>query len=195
MKIINVVIPIVATLCLSAFMATAQPASKIRTGAKLTYMAIDPGAAVSLPISLTVPVSGGMVINYTVKQPGKSFNGKISISKDGLEKGNALSWGDMSPDENRKLGSSETAFCFSRSFYSQLMKSKSAVYSDVTYTLQNNAKESRMKVGAKTLTVLYVVGANGTKFWILNDPKYPLMLKVTGNQEGPNLKVTSVSGL
>lgn len=192
---IRMLLTVIAMSGLLGYSAVAQTNSKIKTGTKITYAASDPGASVSLPVTLTIPATGGIVVDYTVKQPQKSYNGKISISKNGLDNATAISWGDLSPDENRMLSDNETAFCFSRSFYDQIVKTKSATYNGVSYELQNDAKESQLKVGAKTVNVLYVVGKNGTKYWILKDAQYPLLMKVNGNQDGPNLIVTFLSGV
>lgn len=194
MKISKLLLP-VALLCLLTQATLAQTGSKVKTGAKITYAALDPGASVSLPVTLTIPAAGGIILNYTVKQPQKSFDGRIAVTKKGLATATGISWGDLSPDENRTLSDKETAFCFSRSFYSQLVKAKSASYNGVSYTLQNNEKESKFKAGNTTLDVLYITGTNGTKYWILNDAQYPLLIKVSGNVDGPNLAVTAVSGL
>lgn len=168
---------------------------KVKTGTKITYAASDPSASVSLPVVITIPKTGGLVLDYTVKQPQKSFNGKISVTKQGLENANSISWGDLSPDQNTTLSDNETAFCFSRTFYSQLVKSKSAAYNKVTYSLQTSSNDSKIKVGTKTLDALYIIGTNGTKYWILSDPNYPILLKVSGNTVGPDLVVKEVSGL
>jgi len=194
MKVKSFFLGIFSAFVLISTCAFAQT-SKVKTGTIITYAASDPSASVSLPITITIPKTGGLVLDYTVKQPKKSFNGKISVTQKGLENASSISWGDLSPDQNTTLSDNETAFCFSRTFYSQLVKNKSAAYNKVTYSLQANSKESKMKIGTKTFDVLYIIGTNGTKYWILSDSNYPILLKVSGNTVGPDLVVKEVSGL
>lgn len=183
-------------LCSLLYVEAGAQTHKVKSGARITYTAAGPGGAtISLPVTFTLPAAGGMQLNYTVQQPGKSFNGKIIISGKGIESGNSINWGDLSPDDNRSLSDNETAFCFSRIFFSQLLKNKTAKYSDVTYTLQNKPAENKLKIGSKTFNVIYMVGSNGTNYWILNDPKYPLLVKVSKNQDGPDLVASAISGV
>jgi len=170
-------------------------ATNISSGTTVKYVAnAGGGASVDFNVKIAAMDNDGIDLEYTVKQGAKSFNGKIFVTKKGWEKGSKLNWDDLAPNKEKQLNDDETSFMFSSDFYNALVKNNSAKYDNTTYTVKKIPAGQNIMLNGKPVDVIYVVsGATGAQYWVLKNPKLPLIMKITGNKTGPDFSLAGIS--
>ena len=114
--------------------------------------------------------------------------GKFINSKLNLEKGNSLNWDQPVPGEERKLADNQTIAILSRTFLKELLLNKKSIYDGIELTLKDQPKGSEFLAGGKELDVIYAESGDGsTRYWILNNADFPILMKIDGNPSGINL--------
>lgn len=133
--------------------------------------------------------SMGDIINITWDVSGTG--GTFAMKAKGLESGSKFGGDQPQPDAVTALNDDETFMCISKSAYQTLVKTKSFVYSGLTYTVKDNA--DGFKIDGKPVDATFVSTADGkTTLWILNNASYPLTLAMTGNPLGINYTVATI---
>ena len=141
---------------------------------------------------------GALSFVDTLKFGGKMQINKTVISKKAMESANKMRSPGEQPTsaENGNalyiLTDDKTDHCFSRHFFIALKEQKSATYGGITYNLADMTAEKVFKLDGNEVDAIYVVSANGQKkFWILNNPLYPFILKSAS--ENVNAVLTGIS--
>jgi hypothetical protein len=132
-----------------------------------------------------------------------TFGGKIQInktviSKTAMEKAGKMRSPNEQPTSSQNnmslfvLSDDKTDHCFSRLFFKTLQEQKSAAYGGITYNLMPVPSGEAFMLNDKEVDAIYIVSSNGQKkFWILNDPMYPFILKSAS--ENVNAVLTGMS--
>ncbi len=131
------------------------------------------------------------------------FNGKFQVYKTVISK-TAMDKADkMKPPKDESTSTSngvslfvlsddKTDHCFSRHFFKTIKEQKSATYGGITYNLTDMTANNIFKLDDREVDAIYIVSANGQKkFWILNNPMYPFILK--SSSENVNALLTGIS--
>jgi hypothetical protein len=141
---------------------------------------------------------GGLSFVDTINFGGKFQVNKTVISKTAMENGNKMRPPNEQPTSSQNgillfvLSDDKTDHCFSRRFLKTLKEQKSATYSGITYNLQPMPPGEVFKLDDKEVDAIYIVSANGQKkFWILNNPLYPFILRSAS--ENINAELTGIS--
>jgi hypothetical protein len=123
---------------------------------------------------------------------------KTVISKSGMENGNKMRPPNEQPTSQQHglalfvLSDDKTDHCFSRRFIRTIKEQKTANYGGITYRLLPVPDNEIFKLDDREFDVLYIVSANGQKkFWILNNPLYPFILRSAS--ENINVELTGIS--
>ncbi|MDR7211698.1 hypothetical protein [Flavobacterium piscis] len=114
-------------------------------------------------------------------------NSTIAISQEALKKGNALSYNQGEDLEVVVLKPTETFFMISQSAYQDLLKNNQFIYNNTTYLLEKNKAENNVVIEGKSVETLHVIAQiDETEMWIVKNPEFPLICKVTKSPLGIN---------
>lgn len=115
--------------------------------------------------------------------------GTYEMTKKGFDNGSSFNTQPVQGGVAR-LTDDETFCVISQSAFKSLTATKSFTYGGVTYT----AKETgAYKFKDSTADDFYAVSADGkTEMWILNNPTFPVLLKIKGNPNGVDFAVSEV---
>jgi hypothetical protein len=168
--------------------ATVSP--DLKTGTTIEYEVNAQGQ--SFPLYLTISSIGedGIVFDYNF---AGSMTGKFINSKANLEKGVSMNWDQPTPGEERKLPDDQTIAMVSRTFLAELKKNKTAKYDGIDLTLKDVRKGEEVMSGDKMVAAVYMESSDGaTRYWVLNNDKYPILLKVEGLPSGVTLALKEI---
>jgi hypothetical protein len=163
---------------------------ELKTGTTIEYEINAQGQ--TFPMYLTIASIGedGIVFDYNI---AGSMTGKFINSKANLEKGVTMNWDKPAPGEERKLPDDQTIAMVSRTFLAELKKNKTAKYDGIDLTQKEIKQGEEIMSGDKTVDAVYMESSDGaTKYWVLNNEKYPILLKVEGLPSGISLVLKEI---
>jgi hypothetical protein len=146
----------------------------------------------SFPLYLKIASIGedGIVFDYDF---AGSMMGKFINSKANLEKGTSMNWDQPVAGEERKLPDDQTIAILSRPFLADLKKNKTAKYDGIDLLLKEIKKGEEIMSGDKEVDAVYAESGDGvTKYWILNNAQFPILLKVDGLPSGITLSLKEI---
>jgi hypothetical protein len=183
----------------------------------LACITVAGGIQAQQAIKMTPELKAGTVIEYDVNAQGQTFplilkiasigdegivfdydiagnmTGKFINSNANLEKGVSLNWDQPVPGEERKLPDDQTIAIMSRAFLADLKKNKTAKYDGIDLSLKEIKKGEEITSGGKEVDALYAESGDGvTKYWILNNDRFPILLKVDGLPSGITLSLKEI---
>ncbi|RKR04579.1 hypothetical protein C8C82_4235 [Flavobacterium sp. 81] len=123
----------------------------------------------------------------------RGVKSKIVMLPEAVKNGNTLSFnqGEYSPILNLKP--TETFFMISQSAYQDLVKNNSFVYNNTTYVLDKNEDKNGVSIDGKLIDALHVIAQiDETEMWIVKNPDFPLVCKITKNPLGINFTLVKV---
>ncbi|PXY47373.1 hypothetical protein [Flavobacterium hydrophilum] len=123
----------------------------------------------------------------------RDVNSNIITKSEALKNGNALSYnqGEYAPVLNLKPN--ETFFMISQSAYQDLIKNNRFIYNNTTYVLDQNADQNSIIIDGKAVDVLHVIARiDETEMWIVKNPEFPLICKISKNPLGINWTLVKI---
>lgn len=123
----------------------------------------------------------------------RGVKSSIVIMPEALKNGNALSFnqGEYAPVLNLKP--TETFFMISQKAYQDLLKNNKFIYNNTTYVLDENADKNSVEMDGKLIDTLHVIAQiDETEMWILKNPDFPLIYKITKNPLGINFILVKI---
>lgn len=124
----------------------------------------------------------------------KGVKTNIVTSQKALKKGDALSFNQGEYSDVLILKPNETFFMISQSAYQDLVKSKKFVYNNTTYILDEKNDKSNVDLEGKSIDAFHVVAQiDETEMWIIKNPDFPLICKMTKNPLGINFTLVKVT--
>ena len=109
-----------------------------------------------------------------------------------IESGTELSYNQGEYSDVLILKPSETFFLISKSAYKNLVEKNQFVYNNTTYVV-DNTKEEKVIINGQELATWHVVAEiDETEIWILKNPNFPLLCKMTKNPLGINFTLTEI---
>lgn len=124
----------------------------------------------------------------------RDVNSNIITKSEALKNGNALSYnqGEYAPILNLKPN--ETFFMISQSAYQDLVKNNRFIYNNTTYVLDQNADQNSVIIEGKSVDVFHVIAQiDETEMWIVKNPEFPLICKLTKNPLGINWTLVKIT--
>lgn len=158
---------------------------EIKTGTLFQYQfkGTDGGILV-VNGAITSTDKGSLAFVDTLKFNNKFQVYKTVISKTAMEKGNRMKPPTEQPVSVQHgtalfvLSDDKTDHCFSRQFLRNIKEKKSASYGGITYEAKDVPPAEAFKLNGKEVDAVYIVSSNGQKkFWVLDNPICPLILK------------------
>ncbi|MEN2401822.1 hypothetical protein GKZ90_0018680 [Flavobacterium sp. MC2016-06] len=131
--------------------------------------------------------------NLILKLDTRGVKSSIVILAEALKNGNALSFnqGEYAPVLNLK--SNETFFMISQSAYQNLVQNNSFVYNNTTYDVDKNEDKNGVSIDGKLIDAFHVIAQiDQTEMWIVKNPEFPLICKITKNPLGINFTLVKV---
>lgn len=123
----------------------------------------------------------------------RGVKSSIVIMQEALKNGNALSFNQGEYSAISFLKPTETFFMISRSAYQGLLKNNTFIYNNTTYVLNENANENSVLVEGKSVDTFHVVAqVDQTEIWIIKNPDFPLICKITKNPLGINFTLVKI---
>ena len=117
---------------------------------------------------------------------GKFFNNKAN-----LDKGQRFNWEEPVNGEERKVSDDQTLMVISRTAFKELKENKKSSYNKQVLLRKEIPEGQELSSGGTQIDVIYAESENGsTKYWILNNDAYPLLLKLSGNPGGIDVVMT-----
>ncbi|MFZ0595702.1 MAG: hypothetical protein WAM46_01855, partial [Flavobacterium sp.] len=121
----------------------------------------------------------------TFKLETRGVKSSIVMLPEAVKNGNALSFNQGEYDPVLNLKPTETFFMISRSAYQELVQNGSFVYNNTTYVLDKNEDKNGVSIDGKLIEALHVIAKiDATEMWIIKNPEYPLICKISGNPLG-----------
>lgn len=120
-------------------------------------------------------------------------NSTIIISQEALKKGNALSYNQGEDLQVIVLKPTETFFMISQSAYQDLLKNNRFIYNNTTYVLDQSVDKSIVWIDGKAIEAVHVIAQiDETEMWIVKNPDFPLICKMTKNPLGINWTLVKI---
>lgn len=141
-------------------------------------------------LTLTSKITADSLV---LKLDTRDVNSSIVTKTEALKNGNVLSYnqGEYAPVLNLK--SNETFFMISQSAYQDLVKNNKFVYNNTTYVLDENQDKSNVTIEGKSVDALHVIAQiDETEMWIVKNPEFPLICKLTKNPLGINWTLVKI---
>jgi len=183
----NTIITIV--FCSLFQLATAQGfIPTIKNNTALNYVCKLHGQTRTL--TLTAKITND---NLVLDLDTRGVKSSIVIMPEALKNGNALSFnqGEFAPV--LALKPTETYFMISQSAYQELLQNNKFIYNNTTYVLDKNVDNNPVIIDGKTVDALHVVAQiEETEMWIVKNPDYPLICKMTKNPLGINFTLVKI---
>lgn len=141
-------------------------------------------------LKLTTQMTKDTLVFYLETRGVKS---NIVISQKALKNGNALSYNQGENSPVLYLNPNETFFMISQSAYQDLLKNNQFVYNNTTYNLDKKVKASEIRIDGKLVDALHVIAQiDHTEMWVVKNPDFPLICKMTNNPLGINYTLYKV---
>ncbi len=167
--------------------AQAQKLKEIKQGTVLQLDASTQGQTYPLVLTVTSISNDELVFSYDFMG---SATGKFINGKGNLEKGVRFNWDQPVPGEERKVPDDQTLLMFSRTALKDLKSNKKCSFNEQTLILKDIPAGQELSIGGTQIDVVYAESEDGsTKFWILNNDAYPVLMKLTGNPGGIDIEV------
>jgi hypothetical protein len=163
---------------------------QLKAGMILDYEVYTDGETVPLLLKIASIGGDGIIFNYEWQN---STVGKLINSKSNLENGMLLNWDAPVPGEERRLEDNQTIIILSRPFFKELKSESVAKYDGLDLYLTSVPKGSEIIVDGKEIQSIFVQTRNGaSRYWILDNEEFPLLLKLEGNLLGVDLALKKI---
>jgi hypothetical protein len=161
----------------------------IKNNTELSYICKLHGQTRPLTL-LTKTTKDTLVFNLETR----GVKSSIVTSQKALKNGNALSFNQGEYSSVLTLKPNETFFMISQSAYQDLLKNKKFIYNNTTYVLDEKAEKSSVTVDGKSIDAFHVVAQiDKTEMWIIKNPDFPLICKITENPLGINFTLVKIT--
>ncbi|PXY42435.1 hypothetical protein DMB65_02770 [Flavobacterium cheongpyeongense] len=177
-------------LCGIFQMVTAQDfAPTIKNNTVLHYICKLHGQTRTLTLTSEITTDA-----LVLKLDTRGVNSSIVTKSEALKNGNALSYnqGEFSPVLNLKPN--ETFFMISQAAYQDLVKNNKFSYNNTTYVLDQNSDKNNVVIEGKSVDAMHVIAQiDETEMWIVKNPEFPLICKITKNPLGINWTLVKIA--
>jgi hypothetical protein len=174
---------------MSLFAANAQMAklNDIKQGTIFRMEAFTQGQIYPLMLTVSSLSADELVFSYDIMG---SMTGKFINGKGNFEKGVRFNWDEPITGEERKVPDEQTLLVFSRTALKDLKTNKKCTFNDQALVLKDLQAGQELIISGSQIDVVYAESEDGsTKYWILNNDAYPVLMKLTGNLGGIDIEV------
>lgn len=134
-------------------------------------------------------VSDTLILDWDLRTTKRTY----AVLPEALENGIGLTFNQGVSPNLLVLEPTETFFMISKSAFKDLVTNNKFVYNNTTYVL-NKESQVEVLIDGKTLDVLHVIAQiDETEMWILNNPNFPLICKISKNPLGVNCTLVTIT--
>lgn len=160
----------------------------IKKGSRFHYTLLTSGQTIPFTAVIDSLGSEYVKIGWTIEGMG---TGGWVMKKKSLETAKNGYWSQPTAGTDEELSEETAVLLISKQQWNSLQQDKKFVYNDATFTVK--ADQSDLKIGGKNIDVILVEAPGGsTRLWILNNPQFPVLVKVEGNPHGVDLELNTV---
>ncbi len=135
-------------------------------------------------------VSDTLIIDWDLRSTVR----KYAILPEALKNGTGLTFNQGESPDLLVLEPSDTFFMISKSAFKDLVSNNKFIYNNTTYNLDKTKVTNEVVVDGKIVNVLFVKAEiDETEMWILNNPDFPLICKISKNPLGVNCTLTEIT--
>lgn len=183
----KIVLSILGTIALYAANAQMVKLKDIKQGTIIQMDASTQGQIYPLVLTVTSISSDELVFSYDIMG---SMTGKFINGKGNFEKGVRFNWDEPITGEERRVPDEQTLLVFSRTALKDLKTNKKCTFNDQALVVKDLQAGQELSIGGSQIDVVYAESEDGsTKYWILNNDAYPVLMKLTGNPGGIDIEV------
>ena len=161
---------------------------KISANSVINYNVLATSTGQQIPLNLVmVSVTDPVTFQWTI--PGLG-TGKFQLSTTGFQSGTKMRLKEPQ-DGTTKLKDDETVMVLSKDSYNSLIKNQFFMLNNGKFSTKTDT--ATYKINNKPADVIHAATANGkVEIWVLNDPDFPLICRLTGNPQGIDLDLTNI---
>ncbi len=157
----------------------------------MQYMATVDGQQVPVGFRIDSATADFLKIGWSVEGYGE---GAWIMNKKSIESANTSSGENPQPGVELVLPDNQAMLVLSRQQWNDLQKDKKFVHNGTSYTQVAPSAQTDLKLSEKVVDAFYVESENKTsKIWVLNNASLPIMLRIVGNPNGPDLDILSIN--
>ncbi len=172
-----------------ALVLKAQQNVSVIQGSVVGYNLKLHGQTVAMTLQVT-RLSDSVILDWKIRN---TATGRYVILPGAVSKANRLNFVQPEPNTTVTLAN-QTFFFISREAFKSLISRKSYQYDNTLYDLKGDGKPENITLDGKVISVLHVAARNETtEYWILNNPDFPLLCRITGNSLEVNAEITSLN--
>lgn len=163
----------------------------IQKGTRLNYIA-HTGDGQDIPFTITVDsaTTDFVKLNWSIEGLG---SGGWIMKKNSLEKAVLGFWDQPAAGSDVELPDDKIVLLFSKAQWGSANADKKADFDNMHFTVKQPTDQQVLKIKGKAVDAIMLENENAsTRLWILNNPAYPVMLKISGNPIGTDFDVQSV---
>lgn len=178
---------LIVAIVLSGTVFAQKYVPKMGIGTVLNYNIIAANLGQQIPLTLTsISLNDPMKFKWSV---GGFGSGTFLIPVKALESGTKMSIKVPENDQATVYKDDETILFISKASFNDLVKNQSFVLNKTKF----NAKplDTPFLINTKEADVLHAVSDNGkVELWVLNNPDFPILCKMTGSPAGFDFTLT-----
>jgi len=162
---------------------------QIGIGTKLNYHIVATTSGQEIPLTLSIiSLNDPMKLKWDL--PGLG-TGSFLIPLKALESGTKMRLEEPSPDQSTLFKDNETIMFISKNSFSDLTKNQTFTLNKIIFIVKPS--DTPFQINDKEADVIHAATANGkVEIWILNNPNFPVICKLTGNPAGIDFDLKTV---
>ena len=163
----------------------------IKQGSKLAYVLHVNGQDLDFFVSIDSASPDYLKLGWEISGLG---SGGWIMKKNSLAKATNAFWDDPAAGLDAELPDDQTVLTLSKLQWDAIQKEKKAILDGQPYVVKAPSEQQLLKLGGKTLDAILLESESGTtRFWILNNPSFPFVVKIEGNPKNVDLDLQSIN--
>jgi hypothetical protein len=162
---------------------------QFKAGSVITYTAHVRNLGQDVPLTLNLTsITDPVTMQWSI--PGFG-SGTYLISAKGMQSGTRMALREPDMGATTQLKDDETLAVISKDSFNSLLTNKTFDLNKQTFTVATDTET--YSINDKALDLIYATTANGkTKLWIINNPAFPIIYKMTGGPFGIDLTLSAL---
>jgi len=163
---------------------------EIKNGTSMAYLANVNGQDIPVGFKVDSMAAEFLRIIWSVEGYGE---GTWIMNKKSLQSATGTLGDNPQPGVEVVLPDDKIQLLLSRDQFSMLTKDKKVKHNDIEYNVVPASAGTEFKLADKAVDVVYLESADkSSKIWVLNNAAFPLLVKVIGNVNGPDLTLLTL---
>jgi hypothetical protein len=176
-------------ISLSSFSQT-KVLPEVKSGTKMQYTAMVNGQEIPVMFSIDSLALDYLKIGWSVEGYGA---GAWIMNKKSLQSANSGMGENPEPGVEQVLPDDKAQLVLSKDQWAAAIKDKKVRHNNSDFNIVALPAGGEFKLKDKVVDAIYLETADkSTKMWVLNNPALPLLVKVVGNTNGPDLTLLTI---